>query len=100
MLAGSAVDHREEADAFMRTVLHGGAVSYGLVPLAVSSSLKNSCFEVISKTLSTTGRHFPDQQSPKTLNRVMMAHPVSNHRVREALRSHASWEPSHSGSLE
>lgn len=94
------MDYREKADVSMSTVLHGGAVSYGLEPLAVSSSLKNSGFEVISKTLSTARCHLPDQQSPKILNRVMMAHHVRNHRVREALGSHNSWGPSYCGSLE
>lgn len=81
------MDYREKADVCVRTVLHGGAVSYGLQPLAVSGSLKNSGFEVISHTLSTASCHFPDQQSPKILNRVMMAQGSRGARVSRQLRA-------------
>lgn len=95
------MDYREKADVVsMSTALPGGAVSYGLEPLAVSGSLKNSGFEARNKTLSSARCHFPDQQSPKILNRVMMAPRVRNHRVREALGSHNSWGPSYCGSSE
>lgn len=81
------MDDREKADICVRTVLHGGAVSYGLQPLAVSGSLKISCFEVISHTLSTASCHFPDQQSPKILNRVMTVQGSRGARVSRQLRA-------------
>lgn len=76
---------REKADVVsMRTVLHGGAVSYGLALLAVSGGLKNARFEAISETLRTARCPFPDQRSPKILNTVMMAHHVLSQGLRGA----------------
>lgn len=85
---------REKADvASMRTVLHGGAVSYGLAPLAVSGSLKNTRFEAISETLRPARCPFPDQRSPKMLNTVMMARHVLSQGLRGA------WVPRQLGAV-